>query len=165
MNRPSIYWLITDTHWQEKLTIFGRPPNSDELIIKNLKYFLCPQDILIHLGDVISYNHAALNDILKYIECKTKILVRGNHDNKTDNWYLNNGFDFVCEEMRCQDIVLSHYPVPTDKINVHGHFHNGDWRKHEPHFAEFYGNNHKLFALEFMGYKPLNIKEIDLLHS
>ena len=52
---------------------------------------------------------------------KRKILVRGNHDNKSYSWYYDHGWDFVCETMRMRfrgkEIVFSHMPIIAENSN------------------------------------------------
>lgn len=167
MGRPSITWLITDTHFYDDDlcdSFCGRPKDFTKLIIRNMKVLIAPQDCLIHLGDVIDKQESKLTDILDSIKCKSKILIRGNHDKKSDNWYLNHGFDFICDSMICGNIALSHKPlkdIPSGiKVNIHGHFHNFDWQKNDKECAPYYNFSiHKLYALEYNGYKPVKMKE------
>ena len=82
-------------------------------------------DIVIILGD-ISWNC----DLSKLDKLKgRKILVRGNHDKKSCESYMQY-FDFACESFKLDykgvDIVFTHEPllkVGAD-LNIHGHLHN-----------------------------------------
>ncbi len=67
-----------------------------QLWINNCKRFILPQDTLIHLGDVIFYQMRKLKFLLGEIPGK-KILVKGNHDHKSNGWYERNGFCFVAD--------------------------------------------------------------------
>ena len=80
--------------------------------------------------------------IVDELKCK-KILVKGNHDSKSNSWYLEHGWDFVCEEFKDtlygKNILFSHYPKVWDGVydlNIHGHFHNSDHRRHEEIFLK-----------------------------
>jgi len=100
------------------------------------------------------------------LKCKT-ILVLGTHDNKTINFYLSNGWDFACErfdfKMFGKRIAFTHMPIAWDgyfDINLHGHFHNTDYRRNEPDFNKVISGYNKLISLEFTNYQPLNLRKI-----
>jgi len=146
--------------------VCGRPKNFNELIIKNLKYIVAKQDVLIHLGDVIADKFNELKPMLDQIVCKSKILIRGNHDKKTNNWYINNGFDFCCDSLVIGDVALSHKPLrilPEGvRINIHGHFHNFDFKILDKECGDYHNPEiHKLLALEYTDYKPVNLLEFN----
>ena len=158
------YWLITDTHFNhiDKMQEFcGRPLNYEELIFKGLSR-IPKDDILIHLGDICIGEDAQVH--AKYIqplECR-KILVRGNHDKKTNSWYLSNGWDFVVDSMLIEvfgkRILFSHKPqqdLGYFDINIHGHFHNSNRREEE--FKDICSDKHKLLAIEYTKYMPTNL--------
>lgn len=166
MPRPSITWLITDTHFYHHKMITDwaiRPSGYNERIIKNCRRLLAPQDLLIHLGDVIFYKYTILNEILDQIPGR-KVLTMGNHDRKSRGWYMNNGFDFVADTFTIDDIVFSHRPLqhlPSgSRINIHGHFHNTDHRSKEPEYNAWYNTTiHRLLALEYTDYAPVRLDE------
>ena len=142
----------------------GRPQNFGIRIQKNLATMVAPQDTLIHLGDVIFYNYPSLKGILDSIPGR-KILVRGNHDSKSNHWYMNNGFSY-CADMIVQDnIIYSHRP--TERLpsgvdyNIHGHFHNKTHRERPPWYDK---NVHLLFVLEHH-YKPIGLQEFMAKHE
>lgn len=165
MARASIDWLLPDTHFfhDKMVTDWGiRPHNYNDLIMKNLKRLVAPQDRMIHLGDVIFYKYDQLKPLLDSIPCK-KFLVMGNHDRKSRSWYMNNGFDFVADSFVVGDIIFSHKPIRSlpdgCRINIHGHFHNTNHRSHEPQYNEWYDTKvHRLVALEYTNYEPVNLK-------
>jgi calcineurin-like phosphoesterase family protein len=130
-------WLITDTHFNHKRLInWGRPENFEELIRESCKK-IKPEDTLIHLGDICIGGDEEASKFFTNLKCKRKILVRGNHDNKSYSWYYRMGWDFVCENFRMRykgkEILFSHMPIlaehtvqttylPVD-MNIHGHLH------------------------------------------
>ena len=121
-----------------------------------------PQDILIHMGDVIFDRAKELAGIMDSLP-GTKILVRGNHDRKSGSWYTRHGFHFVCDEFRIGTTLFTHKPVPIREgieFNIHGHFHNTAHRTNEPEFNVFYGNRHILLAVELNDYKPYNLAKL-----
>ena len=108
-----------------------------------------------------------LAELLASVECRSKILIKGNHDKNSNNWYLRHGFDFVCDMIVIDDVLLSHKPqeiLPEGvTINIHGHFHDTDHRKNEPKYSKFLDPNvHKLFALEHTDLKPVKLKDFKI---
>lgn len=161
MSEP-ITWLITDTHWNVDFKQY-RPHNYGQLIVDNCRKSMSSNDILIHLGDVINNRPDELTDYLIAIPGQTKILVRGNHDTQSDSWFMDRGFDFVCDQLVLGNVLLSHVPqlIPKNlKYNIHGHFHDNPiekcW-KHEPHLKEIYTPQHRLLAMENVNYCPVRL--------
>ena len=162
------YYIITDTHFGHKkmLEYCGRPENFEDIIKNNIRNIITQNDILIHLGDVCIGNDKKHNNFFGNIGYKT-ILVKGNHDKKSTTWYMNNGWDFVCDRF---DLVLggkrisfSHKPIEYDgmfDVNIHGHFHNSDYRKYEESLASVLTEKHKLLALEYVDYRPINLLKL-----
>lgn len=163
MARQSITWIITDTHINHDAIINAcdRPTNHVELTINNCKKFCAKQDLLIHLGDVIFYDHKCLLPLLSQIGCK-KILVKGNHDSKSNNWYMNNGFDFACDGFIINDVILTHKPIqvfPSDvNYNIHGHWHNWLSLSNKPEWWS--SSTHYCLSLEYSEYKPIKLVDI-----
>lgn len=164
-------WVISDTHLNHrKLEEFGRPKDFEELILKNLRNKFAPGDTLIHLGDVcIGNDEMWMNRFTKALPIDVRlILVRGNHDHKSDKWYVEHGFDFVCDQFIGtyfgKRILFSHEPQIPDNAkidwNIHGHTHGNTHRDMESgafYDATFY---HKEVALELNGYRVVSVKEI-----
>lgn len=158
-------YVTADTHYNhpEIISYCNRPLNSEELIFNNMK-FLRESDCLVHLGDFCLGKEAEVHK--KYLEPikATKILVRGNHDSKSFSWYMEHGWDFVCDAFRlnyCGKIVLfSHIPQAWDgiwEVNIHGHLHNLGHRDKEYHFNKTW---HKLYAQELMKYTPIELSKV-----
>ena len=162
-------YVISDTHFnhtQKMIEYCGRPENFEDLLWKNLEQ-IHDGDLLIHLGDVCIGNDAAVHGMLMGYKFK-KFLVKGNHDRKSNTWYLQHGWDFVCEEFKDtlfgKNILFSHMPRVWDgvyDVNIHGHFHNSDHRRQEPDLFKIHNGYQKLYAPEYLDYKP--IKLIDFL--
>jgi calcineurin-like phosphoesterase family protein len=158
--------LTTDTHFNHsKLIDFGRPKDFESKIktwlINNVK----PEDLLIHLGDVCIGNDKENNNWFKNnIGCRTWLL-RGNHDNKSVSWYLENGWDMCAErldlKMYGKRICFSHIPKAWDgyfDINIHGHFHDVDKRRYQSDFMDIYCGYNKLLSMEATEYKGVYLK-------
>lgn len=128
MGRPSISWLIADTHFFHRTMNIkcGWPENFEYTIIKKCSHLVMSQDTLFHLGDVIFYQMGKLKHLLDKIPGK-KILLRGNHDKKSNCWYTRNGFSFVADQIVLGSTILSHKPIQTFsdnvRLNIHGHCH------------------------------------------
>lgn len=86
-------YATTDTHFgHEKLKTMGegRPDDYNEKMLKNFNKV--QGDILIHCGDF------CIGEDVKWHEeffkatakIKRKILVRGNHDHKSNSWYYDH---------------------------------------------------------------------------
>lgn len=161
------FWLSTDTHFghgklvEENL----RPVGYEDKILKALAIALKPGDVFIHFGDISFDKDAEWNEKLKAFPCK-RWLIRGNHDKRGLSWYLDHGWDFIGDSITvtmfgCK-VLMSHIPQPDSDydINIHGHFHNTDHRKHEPEIAAILTPKHYLLALEFNRYQPWNLQSV-----
>lgn len=152
-------YLISDTHFFHSKIIqyCDRPPDWVERFQKAIKV-VTPEDILIHLGDIcIGKDEDAHELFIKPIQAKRKILVRGNHDPKSTNWYLNHGWDYVAdaliEKKHGKRILFTHQPA-TDlhgcDVNIHGHLHNMPYKPWP---------GRMLVSMELTDYKPLNLEK------
>ena len=168
-------WCISDTHFgHDKMPQYcGRPIGFEKLIFDNLLRVVKKSDMLIHLGDFcIGDDEMWHKRFLTEIDCK-KILVRGNHDHKSNSWYLKMGWDFVCFAFSNtyfgKKILFSHCPQPINDVdfNIHGHFHNSlprllkkewvtpDEEYRNKHDLSILTPKHKLLALEYTNYQPV----------
>jgi calcineurin-like phosphoesterase family protein len=178
------YWIITDTHFgHRKMEEYcGRPANFEELIFKGLKQ-IQPDDVVIHLGDFCIGEdekwHNAWNSALF---ANKKILVRGNHDKKSDTWYYSHGWHSVVDSFSIHYlgnfITFSHIPIKgIQNKNIHGHFHNnlhrllegkyvveGEKERNDKDFPlELYNKNiYKLLAIEDTNYKPVLLDTLSI---
>lgn len=144
-------FVISDTHFNhEKMIEYcGRPFGFNDIIIKNWNKKVSADDLVIHLGDVILGRDSDLKGIMANLPGK-KIICRGNHDHHNNQWYMDAGFDFVCDYYVYDNIAFSHAPLtplPYQTIkqhsrdtvfinrevefNIHGHFHNSNHRNNE----------------------------------
>lgn len=168
-------YLISDTHLNhDKIkTWCQRPDNHTELIDQNVRRIVQPTDVLIHLGDVgIGKTEVFMPTVQAWPG--RKILVRGNHDGKSCQWYMDNGFDFACDAMIYRGVWFTHKPsveLPkSTTVNVHGHLHNvwHGFGKDDPEAKnqEFHKTFERgmlefpfqrLFAVEYTGYAPVEM--------
>lgn len=153
------FYVITDTHFgHDKLIKEGhRPPGCELKMLKSL--VPCKkEDVLICLGDVSFYDDEFWhNQIMDVCDAK-KILVLGNHDRKSLEWYYKHGWDVVCNEFHMRRfglrMVFTHCPIdiPHDSVNIHGHLHN----VRENHFDD---KRHFLLKMEH-DYTMVNLRKL-----
>lgn len=170
-------FVISDTHFNHaKLMEYeNRPENFNELIIKNWNKLVTPEDLVIHLGDVILGRNSELSGITGRLN-GTKVLARGNHDNESVGWYMKRGFSFVADYFVFDNIAFSHAPLtplpnqtlrqrskeevfvlkPVD-LNIHGHFHRGKHRG-QPGMPDRY-YDHTYFDANRDKYKLVQIED------
>jgi calcineurin-like phosphoesterase family protein len=166
-------YLISDPHLNHDniATYCQRPADFTQKIDRNVKEIVKPEDILINLGDI------GIGKPDGYMEMVNQwpgrhILVRGNHDQKSCQWYMNNGFDFACDGMIYRGAWLTHKPSdvlpPGTSINIHGHLHN-IWHGFHSDSPEAQTSDfvmaakagklahpwQRLFAVEYTDYKPV----------
>lgn len=137
-------YLISDMHLfhQNMVPYCGRPVDHTEQLIRNWNNIVTPDDLVIHLGDIIFglNKEENLTRVMNRLMGR-KISVRGNHDPKSWKWYMEAGFDFVCDSFVYGKFAFSHCPLtPLPKqanfnwkkeveICFHGHFHNNPPKK------------------------------------
>jgi calcineurin-like phosphoesterase family protein len=179
-------WIVADTHWNhEKIAQYCRRPKDWQV---QLSYNWCntvqPEDTVIHLGDVIFNNASELPCILASLP-GTKILVMGNHDKRSPEWYQRQGFALAVDSMvldvgfkqfryqansqrlkhdkslRRTKVVLVHdwmsvaSKLPAGGICIHGHCHN-NYMATEEHWS----NRFYLLALGHVGYRPVLLSHV-----
>ena len=181
-------YLTTDTHFgHAKMKEYcGRPDGFENKILKNLEH-LTSDDLLIHLGDFCIGDDERWHNIFNMKVRARKWLILGNHDHKSNEWYLNHGWDFVGAKFQDRlfgkNILFSHTPVRYDKfasgmwssaafdINIHGHFHNNLHRlqdgifvvpgEKERNFIDLKNltPRHKLLSIEYTHYQPVLLEK------
>jgi len=178
----------TDTHWNhaQMVEYCGRPTDFEERVYNGLLSFCQSGDVLIHFGDICIGNDEDVHR--KYIQTlpyRHRWLVRGNHDKKSDSWYMDHGWTWVGSLMRSkyfgQRVMLSHKPQPWHSeeewdLNIHGHFHNafGPEPEAHPEVTKYFirdeaqlvdrviqgQSRHVLLALEYTGYQPVLLRTL-----
>lgn len=173
-------FATTDTHFGHDAMVWmgaGRPADYAEKILNSIRKN--SGDLLIHTGDFCfgEDDKWAREYIRAAAGFKRKILVRGNHDKKSDSWYLERGFDMVCEAMLCKyfgkQILFSHMPARREQgsnsywtphfppdFNFHGHLH-GDNHRRINNDPEIYDRNYYYdLAPDVHNYEIINIQKI-----
>lgn len=152
--RPSKTWIITDTHFNHKAMVLKgwRPADYEARIVKNWTNLVQDNDTVIHLGDVILGRNGDLKDILEALPGR-KVLVRGNHDHESNDWYIRSGFQWACQGLLYGGVWFTHAPQTTlpdgALLNVHGHLHDAG------HRGSNIPDHCKLLALEHTDYHPV----------
>lgn len=105
---------------------------------------------------------------------KKKVLVRGNHDSKSDFWYLERGWDMVVQSMSLvafgKHILFTHIPVSKSSLlagyhepydfNIHGHLHGNLHREDHRTAADYDPSFHKDLAPELHNYSLVKLQEL-----
>lgn len=180
------YWLISDTHFNHtKLDEWGdRSGDWQEQLLEGIRQIPLG-DTIIHLGDICIGNDSKVHEQLFGVWMETfgvmhrtgairrhkAILVRGNHDKKSHNWYTEHGWDFVCDGLEL--IFQGHYlhlthrparPQGNTTWNIHGHTHGNMHRSEE--YCDFYSKEYHIdISPEFVGYKPLRLDTLMKNHK
>jgi calcineurin-like phosphoesterase family protein len=133
--------FISDTHFWHKNIIqycnrpFASVEEMNETMWSNWKNGVRPDDIIIHVGDVMFGANSFLDTMNEKLSNLPghKILVVGNHDYNRSHKLLSLFFDEVYKEIRFKvddlNIRITHVPIawsdlPDSVVNIHGHIHN-----------------------------------------
>ncbi len=160
-------WLTTDTHFghAKMVELCGRPEDFASRIFDGYKQ-LRDGDVLLHLGDFCIGKDESWHTQFKFYtgfpsKKLKRWLVRGNHDRKSNSWYIDHGWDWVGEgmelEMFDKRILFTHRPNPITikplrrEINIHGHLHNTG--HHDD--VRLTPSYHTLLAIENTNYQPV----------
>ena len=128
----------------------------DKAIIKNWNEVVSNKDLVIHLGDVALCGKERFRQIMSQLNGR-KMLIRGNHDNWTDEFYREAGFEYVSRYpiVWNEFYILSHAPLQlsetTPYFNYYGHVHNDE--KYVDTATS------KCVSIERLGYRPLFLFE------
>ena len=129
----------------------------DKALIKNWNDTVSNNDTVLHLGDFGLGNREYIREIIGKLHGK-KILILGNHDNWSEQFYRDAGFHTVSRfPIIWKDFyILSHAPLPpiSDRlpfIQYYGHVHN-DERYQDTATS-------KCVSVERIGYRPLFLFE------
>lgn len=142
MNR--IFFTSDNHYFHENIIRYCRRPfdgceNMNAEMIHRWNSTVDHDDIGIFVGDISAGLKGRVDDLRSVIKTLNgrKILIRGNHDHQTDEWYLESGFLKVVDAIKFGPVVLSHYPLSSLERRglkgsdlfgefshiVHGHVH------------------------------------------
>lgn len=125
-------------------------------IIKNWNDTIKENDIIIHLGDFAFGDDNCIKKLISKLN-GTKILILGNHDKKSKNWFKNAGFNYVYKKLIFNNVIITHFPIKTDLINIHGHIHNN---KNTEDIS-----NHINVSIENINYKPISLYDLSKINK
>lgn len=164
-------YVISDTHFNHKNIIqyenrpFASISEMNDTLIKNWNSVIKPEDTVIHLGDIGLGKESSLRCIVPSLNGH-KILIKGNHDGKSKNFYLECGFEEVCgtklEIIDGVEVFFSHCPEsrPGDgshyDIHLYGHVHSKGKDDDFPTIAR----NGACMCVERWEYKPVLLSEV-----
>ena len=153
-------FATSDQHFYHKNIIkyANRPFSVDDdgivdcakTIIKKYNEVVSDGDIVLFLGDITASLRGRddhFKQLLSLLKGR-KVLVRGNHDHLSDEFFYNAGFELVVDYIKVDEYFLSHYPCYKSRWTcnvekghieimhgdcnfvIHGHIHNknpNDW--------------------------------------
>ena len=112
-------YFTSDLHFNHKKILEfcpNRPPTLDAMhkeIIAEWNSKVTDEDTVYILGDFSFGNSGETKDMVKQLRGR-KVLVMGNHDRRSEQWYLAAGFMVVSKSLliKIDEFVvqLSHYP-------------------------------------------------------
>ena len=162
--RNDVYF-IGDTHFFHQAAIdfpnrsFPSLEAMHKEIIEQWNYTVKDKDDITYiLGDFsFSTNAKEVSQILRSMRGK-KILIKGNHDAGSPNFYKNVGFYkyYDVPILFGSNLLVSHEPVLAISgdglINVHAHTHGRPFT--------LCTNKHFCVSAEVLGFKPISYREI-----
>jgi calcineurin-like phosphoesterase family protein len=143
-------FIISDTHFGHINIQYwcNRPKGWEKLLINNWNNEINSEDSVLFLGDFSVGPAEKYKDLLN-----GKIfLIRGNHDEKSKEYYTSIGFFPQNYVMNYKNILFTHKPIKIELgyYNIHGHLHNA------PNWDEF----HIGVSAEKFNYKPKRFLDI-----
>lgn len=151
--------VISDTHWfhDNVIAYCGRPADHDELMLRNWREAVGPDDVVLHCGDVaVGVTADVLAERLPALPGRV-FLIRGNHDyGRRLRHYVARGWSVIQPfeaEYRGWRVLFTHKPasdLPSRTLNVHGHIHT--------HAAP--SAAHVNVSVEQLGYRPRLLTEL-----
>lgn len=173
-------YFISDTHFNHANIIkycnrpFKDVNEMNNVLIENWNNTVTDFDTVFHLGDVALTNESGLKEISEKLNGK-KILIRGNHDRKSKEFFRKAGFGIIDEnplKLNTEKLILSHKPlkdseIPKGYVNVHGHIHNHPLHKVNPNTNEMeYPENlysekkHINVSADVIDFRPISLEEL-----
>ena len=173
-------YFISDTHFNHKNVIkycnrpFKDVEEMNNVLIENWNNTVTDFDTVYHLGDVALTTESDMKKIIPKLK-GTKILIRGNHDKKSKEFFKKAGFELIPDSplnLSDEKLILSHRPlkdteIPKGYVNVHGHIHNNSLHKVNPATNETeYPENlyseklHINVSVDVINFKPISLKEL-----
>lgn len=173
-------YFISDTHFNHKNIIkycsrpFKDVEEMNKVLIENWNNTVTDFDTIFHLGDVALTNESEMKEIIPKLKGK-KILIKGNHDKKSKEFFRSVGFEIIPDnplKLDTEKLILSHKPladteIPEGYINIHGHIHNNPLHKINPttnemeYPKELYSEKlHINVSVDVIDFKPISLEEL-----
>lgn len=155
-------YFIADTHFmEERIRRYEKRPfdsaeSMSQAMIQKWNEMVDEEDEVYVLGDFGATGQE--EEILKQLK-GIKYLIRGNHDEQTNQYYREAGFQEVydCPIILEGFFILSHEPLYVNEnmpyANLFGHVHNS------PLFRD-YSKQHYCVSVERTDYAPICFDEI-----
>ena len=153
-------YFIADTHFSDERIIkyenrpFVNTLHMNDTMICTWNSVVKDDDIVFHLGDVGDI----CPDDFKTLRGK-KILIKGNHDTKDNDYYRRLGFHEVYSYPIIFDgfWILSHEPLYVNTnmpyANIFGHVHSSM-------YVQDYSKQHYCVSVERINYTPISFEEV-----
>ena len=162
-------WFTSDTHFCHKNIIkyedrpFKDIEEMNSELIRRWNEVVQPDDTVYHLGDVLLGPAERFYPLVSALNGR-KILIRGNHDGKSKDWYLEHGFDEVYPSLFLfasgYRILLTHTPAPAPgmdyDLHFYGHVHSKGHRGDYPTVAR----NGACVCVERWRYYPVDLERL-----
>lgn len=167
-------FIISDTHFGHENIIrycnrpFSSVEEMDRVMIENWNRVVGKDDLVLHLGDFCFYRRKTkVSELVGKLNGR-KLLIMGNHDNHSEQFYRDCGFHTVSRFPILWDsfYLLSHAPLKLSEttpllLNTYGLFP----------YLHFYGHVHndskyidtltsKCVSVERIGYTPMFLMEM-----
>jgi len=169
-------WVGSDWHlWKhdDDKGIYKNP--EAENIIKTFNQTVKPSDLFIFCGDFVdgeTTDYISLKQQLERLICRNMIMIKGNNDLFSNDFYKSCGFSLVVEGFKLnidtlekhitfkkipKNLIFTHYPteIPTNAYNIYGHMH-GTGFFYDKNFTE---NNH-LDVQKVDKIKPVRLSDL-----
>ena len=158
--------IIADTHFlhDREVKAWARKKWYEYKIIKHRKNLIKNIDTVYVVWDIACGKDLEVHQKFIMQLPGFKILIKGNHDNKTDSWYIDHGRDMVVESLIIKrfwkEILLKHIPddFSTSRVKsahnravIHWHYH-----AHANH-TELAKVNHVIYSCEHEDMQPRTI--------
>lgn len=158
-------FLSSDSHFlHNKLLEYipERPSYYNSLIFKNHNLTISKEDDWICLGDIsagvgkVPNGKEILKKILKNLNGRQKILIRGNHDRFEDEFYLECGFNKVVTYLIRGDEFFTHYALENNKYTTPEELRLLDIFKNSGCTTLYHGHTHQRIVTLNDGIKRIN---------
>ena len=155
-------YFIADTHFGDSAICryedrpFETIEQMDAVLIFEWNSVVTAVDTVYVLGDFGATDYEA--EILKQLNGR-KLLIKGNHDSKSNEEYRCLGFDEVYDHPIILDgfWILSHDALYVNTnmpyANLFGHIHNSP-------IVKDYSSHHFCVSAERIGYRPIKFEDI-----